>query len=70
VNGDRMTEYRLPLTEYEIPMINQIKVTSVKYGAITLINLQNQLAYVWDALNRAFFIVLIMFVFVHLWTAV
>jgi ABC-2 type transport system permease protein len=65
-----MTEYRLPLTEYEIPMINQIKVTSVKYGAITLINLQNQLAYVWDALNRAFFIVLIMFVFVHLWTAV
>jgi ABC-2 type transport system permease protein len=51
-------------------MMNQIKITGVKYGAITLINLQNQLAYVWDALNRAFFIVIIMFIFVHLWTAV
>jgi ABC-2 type transport system permease protein len=51
-------------------MINQIKISTVKYGAITLINLQNQLAYVWDALNRALFIVIIMFIFVHLWTAV
>ena len=51
-------------------MMNQIRVNSVKYGSITLMNLQNQLAYVWDALNRAVFIVLIMFIFVHLWTAV
>jgi ABC-2 type transport system permease protein len=51
-------------------MMNQIKISTVKYSAITLTNLQNQLAYVWDALNRAFFIVIIMFVFVHLWTAV
>lgn len=41
-----------------------------KYGAITLTNLQNQLAYVWDALGRSAFIVLIMFIFVQLWTAV
>ena len=51
-------------------MMNQIRVNTVKYGSITLMNLQNQLAYVWDALNRAVFIVLIMFIFVHLWTAV
>ena len=41
-----------------------------KYGAITLINLQNQLAYVWEAVGRSVFIVLILFVFVQLWTAV
>lgn len=40
-----------------------------KYGAITLINLQNQLAYLWDALNRSLFIIFIMFIFVQLWTA-
>jgi ABC-2 type transport system permease protein len=51
-------------------MLRQIQLTTVKYGAITLTNLQNQLAYVWDALNRALFIVIIMFVFVQLWTAV
>jgi len=42
---------------------------TIKYGAITLINLQNQLAYVWDALGRAVFIILIMFIFVQLWSA-
>lgn len=41
----------------------------VKYWAITLTNLQNQLAYVWDALGRAVFIILIMFIFVQLWSA-
>jgi ABC-2 type transport system permease protein len=41
-----------------------------KYGAITLINLQNQLAYIWEAVGRSVFIVLILFVFVQLWTAV
>lgn len=33
-------------------------------------NLQNQLAYLWDALNRAFFVVIILFIFVQLWTVV
>lgn len=51
-------------------MLIQLQRTSAKYGAITLTNLQNQLAYVWDALGRAVFIVLIMFVFVQLWSAV
>jgi ABC-2 type transport system permease protein len=50
-------------------MLTQLRLTSLKYGAITVTNLQNQLAYVWDAVNRAFFIVIIMFVFVQLWTA-
>lgn len=55
-------------------MIQTAKQTSlrqigIKYGAITLTNLQNQLAYVWDALGRAVFIVLIMFIFVQLWSA-
>jgi ABC-2 type transport system permease protein len=51
-------------------MFRQIQLATTKYGAITLTNLQNQLAYVWDALNRAFFIVIIMFIFVQLWSAV
>lgn len=41
-----------------------------KYSAITVTNLQNQLAYIWDAANRVLFIVIIIFVFVQLWTAV
>ena len=51
-------------------MFQQLRRTTTKYTAITLTNLQNQLAYVWEALNRAVFIILIMFVFVQLWTAV
>ncbi len=51
-------------------MMQFARATGAKYGAITLTNLQNQLAYVWDALNRAFFIVIIMFIFVQLWSAV
>ena len=51
-------------------MFQQLRLNLTKYGAITLTNLQNQLAYVWEALNRAIFIILIMFVFVQLWTAV
>lgn len=46
-----------------------LRQIGIKYGAITLTNLQNQLAYVWDALGRAVFIVLIMFIFVQLWSA-
>lgn len=48
----------------------RVRLISLKYGAITQTNLQNQLAYVWDALGRAVFIILIMFIFVQLWTAV
>lgn len=51
-------------------MVHQLRLTTLKYGAITLTNLQNQLAYVWDAFNRAFFILIIMFIFIQLWTAV
>jgi ABC-2 type transport system permease protein len=45
------------------------RMTSRKYIAITLTNLQNQLVYAWDALNRSFIILLFMFIFVQLWTA-
>ena len=47
-----------------------LRVNFVKYGAITATNFQNQLAYIWEALSRAAFIVLIMFIFTQLWTAV
>jgi ABC-2 type transport system permease protein len=49
--------------------LHAIRYTLLKYTAITTTNLQNQLAYIWDALNRAFFIIIILFVFVQLWTA-
>jgi len=51
-------------------MIQQLQLNSLKYGSIALTNLQNQLAYVWNAMNRAFFMVLIMFIFVQLWSSV
>lgn len=51
-------------------MLTQARLSLIKYGAMTTTNLQNQLAYVWDALNRAFFIVIIMLVFVQLWRSV
>lgn len=51
-------------------MLTQIRLNTLKYGSITLTNLQNQLAYVWDAAGRTLFVVMIMFVFVKLWTAV
>lgn len=51
------------------PRSTILKSGAIKYGAIAGTNLQNQLAYIWDALNRAFFIIIIMFVFVQLWTA-
>lgn len=41
-----------------------------KYASIMYINLKNQLAYIWDAVGRALFIVVILYVFVQLWTAV
>lgn len=51
-------------------MISTIRLKANKYALITSTNLQNQLAYVWEALNRAFFVVIIMYIFVQLWTAV
>lgn len=42
----------------------------LKYGAIAYLNLQNQLAYIWDAANRAVFVIFVMFIFIQLWTAV
>ena len=39
-----------------------------KYSAIARINLQNSLAYVWDALSQGIFIILFIFVFSQLWS--
>jgi ABC-2 type transport system permease protein len=50
--------------------LRRVRAITLKYGTITLTNLEQQLAYVWDALGRAVFIVIIMFIFVQLWTAV
>lgn len=51
-------------------MLTHLRHDLNKYGAMTATNLQNQVAYVWDALSRAFFIVIIMIVFVQLWRSV
>lgn len=51
-------------------MLNQIRLSTTKYGSVTLVNLQNQLAYIWDVLNRAVFVTMIMFIFVQLWSVV
>jgi ABC-2 type transport system permease protein len=51
-------------------MLPSLRLTTLKYGAITVTNLQNQLAYIWDAFNRAFFILVVMYIFAQLWTAV
>jgi len=40
-----------------------------KYSAIARINLQNSLAYVWNALGQGIFITLFIFVFSQLWSA-
>ena len=50
-------------------MIQTLQLRTAKYRAVTLTNFQNQLAYIWDALSRSVFIILIMFIFVQLWTA-
>ena len=50
-------------------MFGRVEPIANKYLSITRVNLQNQLAYVWDAVGRALFIVLIMYIFVQLWTA-
>jgi ABC-2 type transport system permease protein len=43
---------------------------SLKYASIMFINFQNQLAYIWDVMGRAFFIVIILYIFVQLWSMV
>ncbi len=48
---------------------SRLRQAAIKYSAITFTNLQNQLAYIWDAIGRAVFIILIMFIFVQLWSA-
>jgi len=40
-----------------------------KYAAIARINVQNSLAYVWDALGGGIFTILIIFIFAQLWHA-
>ena len=49
---------------------SRAKRSVVKYGAIMLMNLQNQLAYVWDAVGRSVFVMLILYIFVQLWSSV
>ena len=53
-----------------VALEHRVRHSILKYGAVTVTNLQNQLAYIWDALGRALFIVVIMFIFVQLWSAV
>ena len=50
--------------------MNTLRTTYNKYAFITFTNIQNQLIYIWDSLNRAFFIVIIMIIFIQLWTTV
>jgi ABC-2 type transport system permease protein len=40
-----------------------------KYAAVARINIQNSLAYAWDALGQGVFVVLFIFVFAQLWRA-
>lgn len=50
-------------------LLARVRPSLVKYVAITETNLQNQLAYLWDFVWRSSFMVIIMFVFVRLWSA-
>lgn len=58
-----------PNSELERAM-QQVKVAAAKYGAITVTNLQNQLAYAWDAATRSAMVMLFLYIFVQLYTAV
>lgn len=40
-----------------------------KYAAVARINIQNSLAYTWDALGQGVFITLFIFIFAQLWSA-
>lgn len=50
-------------------MLNRVRPSLAKYVAITETNLQNQLAYFWDFAWRSVFMILIMFIFIQLWSA-
>ncbi|MCA9970212.1 MAG: ABC-2 family transporter protein, partial [Anaerolineales bacterium] len=50
--------------------MQQVRTAAVKYGAITVTNLQNQLAYAWDAATRSAMVMLFLFIFVQLYTVV
>lgn len=50
-------------------MIARVRPSLTKYIAITETNLQSQLAYLWDFAWRSSFMVLIMFIFIRLWSA-
>lgn len=45
------------------------RAQSRKYRAITRINMQNSLAYIWDAFSQTFFVALFVYVLGQLWTA-
>lgn len=45
------------------------RASTRKYRAIARINIQNSLAYVWDALGSGIFVMLFIFVFAQLWRA-
>lgn len=49
-------------------MLARIRPSLAKYIAITETNLQNQLVYLWDFVWRSTFMVLIMFIFIRLWS--
>jgi ABC-2 type transport system permease protein len=44
------------------------QATARKYRAIARINIQNSLAYVWDALSHAIMVPIFIFIFARLWT--
>ena len=50
-------------------MFRQLKLNTIKYGAIAQINLQTSLAYAGELANRSLFMGVILYVFIQLWRA-
>lgn len=50
-------------------MLARVRPSLAKYIAITGTNLQHQFAYLWDFAWRSVFMILIMFIFIQLWSA-
>ena len=50
-------------------MLARFRPSLIKYVAIAETNLQNQLVYLWDFVWRSTFMILIMFIFIRLWSA-
>lgn len=62
---------RLPAEIHKPPTLwRGLRPIVLKYTAIMYINLKNQLAYIWDAIGRALFMLVILFIFAQLWSAV